>query len=103
MEDLSVYAHRPFAFVMHYLRRRPAAHGLILGAVIAAVLCSVGTQYGVKALVDALASGPAHGDSVWLAFVFLMLLICADNFLWRIASWTASFTFVGVTGDLRSD
>jgi ATP-binding cassette, subfamily B, bacterial len=25
------------------------------------------------------------------------------HFLWRIASWTASFTFVGVTGDLRRD
>ena len=40
---------------------------------------------------------------VWLAFVFLMSLIAADNFLWRIASWIASFTFVGVTGDLRRD
>src|SRR5213076_1712999 len=36
-------------------------------------------------------------------FVFLLSLIAADNFLWRIASWTASFTFVGVTGDLRRD
>ena len=33
----------------------------------------------------------------------LVSLIAADNFLWRIASWTASFTFVGVTGDLRRD
>jgi ATP-binding cassette subfamily B protein len=33
----------------------------------------------------------------------LMSLIAADNFLWRIASWTASFTFVRVTGDLRRD
>ena len=32
-----------------------------------------------------------------------MSLIAADNFLWRIASWVASFTFVGVTGDLRRD
>ena len=44
-----------------------------------------------------------HANSVWLAFVFLMSLIAADNFLWRIASWIASFTFVGVTGDLRRD
>jgi ATP-binding cassette subfamily B protein len=63
----------------------------------------VGTQYGVKSLVDGLSHGPTHADSVWLAFVFLMSLIAADNFLWRIASWTASFTFVGVTGDLRRD
>src|SRR5207244_12335491 len=33
----------------------------------------------------------------------LMSLIAAYNFLWRIASWVASFTFVGVTGDLRRD
>jgi ATP-binding cassette subfamily B protein len=57
----------------------------------------------VKHLVDGLSAGPAHAGSVWLAFVFLMSMIAADNFLWRIASWTASFTFVGVTGDLRRD
>jgi ATP-binding cassette subfamily B protein len=103
MDNLSGYARRPFAFVLRYLRRRLASHVVILTAVIAAVACSVGTQYGVKSLVDSLASGPSHGGSVWLAFVFLMSLIAADNFLWRIASWTASFTFVGVTGDLRRD
>jgi ATP-binding cassette subfamily B protein len=62
----------------------------------------VGTQYGVKYLVDGLAAGPTH-NGVWLAFAFLVALIAADNFLWRIASWIASFTFVGVTGDLRRD
>src|SRR3979490_241269 len=103
MDSLSGYAHRPFAFVLRYLRKRFASHVAILTAVIAAVACSVGTQYGVKSLVDGLAAGPSHGGGVWLAFVFLMSLIAADNFLWRIASWTASFTFVGVTGDLRRD
>jgi ATP-binding cassette subfamily B protein len=63
----------------------------------------VGTQYGVKGLVDSLSAGPTHANGVWLAFIFLMSLIAADNFLWRIASWTASYTFVGVTGDLRRD
>jgi ATP-binding cassette subfamily B protein len=76
---------------------------LILTAVVAAVACSVGTQYGVKFLVDGLAAGPNHEGGVWLAFIMLVSLIAADNFLWRIASWTASFTFVGVTGDLRRD
>jgi ATP-binding cassette, subfamily B, bacterial len=76
---------------------------VILTAVVAAVACSVGTQYGVKNLVDSLTAGPARAGGVWLAFIFLMSLIAADNLLWRIASWTASFTFVGVTGDLRRD
>ena len=103
MDSLSGYANRPFPFVLRYLRQRLASHVVILSCVVAAVACSVGTQYGVKYLVDGLSGGPAHAGTVWLAFVFLMSLITADNFLWRIASWTASFTFVGVTGDLRRD
>lgn len=103
MDQLSGYARRPFAFVMRYLRRRSTSHLAILAAVAAAVACSVGTQYGVKSLVDSLAGGPSGATSVWLAFAFLMSLIAADNFLWRIASWIASFTFVRVTGDLRRD
>jgi ATP-binding cassette subfamily B protein len=103
MDNLSGYAHRPFAFVLRYLRQRLSSHILILLSVVAAVACSVGTQYGVKALVDGLSVGTSRAGSVWLAFIFLMALIAADNFLWRIASWTASFTFVGVTGDLRRD
>jgi ATP-binding cassette subfamily B protein len=103
MDNLSGYARRPFPFVLRYLRQRLASHVVILTAVIAAVACSVGTQYGVKYLVDSLSAGATRAGGVWLAFIFLMSLIAADNFLWRIASWTASFTFVGVTGDLRRD
>ena len=103
MDNLSGYVRRPFPFVLRYLRRRRAAHVVIVSAVVAAVACSVGTQYGVKNLVDSLTAGSSHANSVWLAFGFLMSLIAADNLLWRVASWTASFTFVGVTGDLRRD
>ncbi|MBR1275233.1 ABC transporter ATP-binding protein [Bradyrhizobium sp. AUGA SZCCT0283] len=103
MDNLSGYVRRPFPFVLRYLRRRRAAHVVIVSAVAAAVACSVGTQYGVKNLVDSLTAGSSHASSVWLAFGFLMALIAADNLLWRVASWTASFTFVGVTGDLRRD
>ena len=103
MDNLSGYAHRPLPFVLRYLRQRLTSHVVILSAVVAAAACSVGTQYGVKYLVDSLTAGPAHAGGVWLAFVFLLSLIAADNSLWRVASWTASFTFVGVTGDLRRD
>lgn len=102
MDTLSGYTQRPIAFVLRYLQQRMTSHIVIVTTVGAAVACSVGTQYGVKFLVDALAAGPAH-NGVWLAFGFLVDLIAADNFLWRIASWIASFTFVGVTGDLRRD
>ena len=103
MDYLSGYAYRPFAFVLRYLRQRLASHVIIVACVIAAVACSVGTQYGVKHLVDGLSGGPVRAGTVWQALAVLVCLIAADNFLWRIASWTASFTFVGVTGDLRRD
>jgi ATP-binding cassette, subfamily B, bacterial len=41
--------------------------------------------------------------NVWIAFLMLVLLIAADNMLWRIASLIANFSFVGVSGDLRRD
>ena len=76
---------------------------MIVAAVLAAVFCSVTTQYGVKYLVDQLAIGPATSHGIWFAFALLVGLIAADNLLWRVAGWIASFTFVRVTGDLRRD
>jgi ATP-binding cassette, subfamily B, bacterial len=101
MADLCAFAIRPLAFVIRYIRLRPMSHAVILAAVLAAVSCSVGTQYGVKNLVDVLSS--RQGAGVWMAFALLGSLIAADNLLWRIASWIANFAFVGVTGDLRRD
>jgi ATP-binding cassette, subfamily B, bacterial len=102
MYDLCQYANRPLAFIARYIRRHPVAHGSILIAVLAAVGCSVSTQYGVKFLVDTLSQGPAAARA-WLAFGLLVSLMAADQLLWRVASWIASYAFVAVTGDLRSD
>ncbi len=101
MVDLCVYAGRPLAFVFRYARRRPIAHAVILTTVLAAVACSVGTQYGVKFLVDVLSNHKTN--SVWIAFAVLGSLIAADNLLWRVAVWIANYAFVAVTGDLRRD
>jgi ATP-binding cassette subfamily B protein len=102
MNDASRYADHPLALLARYARLRPLSHAAILAAVLAAVGCSVSTQYGVKALVDALSAGPASA-AVWGAFALLVGLIAADNLLWRAASWIASFAFVAVTGDIRRD
>jgi ATP-binding cassette subfamily B protein len=102
MNDPYHYVERPFAFMFRYMRLRPAAHAVIVAIVLAAVTCSVATQYGVKYLVDAL-SGFAGSAVVWSAFLILVSLIAADNLLWRLAGWIGSVTFVGVTGDLRRD
>jgi ATP-binding cassette subfamily B protein len=56
----------------------------------------------VKFLVDTLSGGGAAA-AAWQAFTLLVALIVADNLLWRVASWIASYTFAGVTGDMRCD
>jgi ATP-binding cassette, subfamily B, bacterial len=101
MAELTLYASSPLGFIYRFIRLRPVSHAVILAAVLGAVVCSVGTQYGVKFLVDTLSSGA--NAAVWTAFCLLGSLIAADNLLWRVASWIANYTFVGVTGDLRRD
>jgi ATP-binding cassette subfamily B protein len=101
MADLCNYAGHPLAFIFRYVRLRPVSHVVIIIAVLAAVACSVGTQYGVKYIVDVLSNQNDAG--VWVAFSVLGSLIAADNLLWRLASRIANSAFVGVTGDLRRD
>src|SRR5215470_15176488 len=103
MHDVSQYTSRPVAFTLRFVCRRCAAHAAILTFVLAAVGCSVSTQYGIKVLVDTLANPADATNGVAAAFVLLVALIAADNVLWRLASWVANSTFVGVTGDLRRD
>ena len=102
MTCLSDYSGRPIAFLLRYVRRRKLAHAAILIAVLGAVGCSVSSQYGVKLLVDTLSARPGN-DVVWMAFGLLVMLVAADNLLWRLAGWISSHAFVGVTGDLRSE
>src|SRR5215475_2827924 len=82
---------------------RPISHAVVAAAVLAAVGCSVGTQYGVRLLVDALGAGRDHPGQVWTAFWILIALVASDNLLWRVASYISSYVFVAVTGDLSND
>ena len=90
-------------FLATYARRRPIGHLTVVLAVLVAVICSVSTQYGLKHLIDIVSHGPSAGAPVWGAFALLCGLIAADNLTWRIAGWSAAYTFVAVTGDIRRD
>ena len=90
MDELSRLAGRPYAFIFRYARRRALSHVVIVAAVLAAVACSITTQYGVKYLVDAL-TGSGQSHAVWLAFALLVSLIAADNILWRLGRLDRQF------------
>ena len=98
------YADRgPGRFLLHYVGRRSGSHLILLLAVLAAVGCAIGSQYGVKNLVDALGSKGADAWRLWSAVGLLLGLVAGDNLLWRLAGWVAARAFVAVGGDLRID
>ncbi len=102
--EITQFQGRPLAFLLHYVRRHRAAHGVVLGSVFMAVLFGIAVQYGLKGLIDVVSHGPSGaGQAVWTAFAVLCGLIAADNLMWRIGGWSAAHVFVRVTGDVRSD
>ena len=82
--------------------RHRLGHAVVLVSVFLAVVASVCTQYGLKGLIDVI-SGGVGTPGVWQAFGVLCVLITADNLMWRVACWMAAYSFVQVTGDVRSD
>jgi ATP-binding cassette, subfamily B, bacterial len=102
MDDITRFANKPLAFIARCVARYRLSHVAILCAVLAAVGCSVSTQYGIKFLVDTLNRGVAYADT-WTALALLVSLIAADNLLWRVASFIAAHTFVAVTGNVRRE
>ncbi|GAN76681.1 ABC transporter ATP-binding protein [Acidisphaera rubrifaciens] len=91
----------PAGFLLRYFRRHLVGHAVILASVFAGVGFSISSQYAVKHLVDVLMAGPSA--PIWGAFALLAGLITADNLSWRVGGWSATRTFVRVTGDIRSD
>ncbi len=92
-----------FRFLLRHAAAHKPGHALVFGAVLAAVLCGVATQYGLKLLIDLVAPGPERAElsAVWTAFFGLCALIAADNLLWRLGGWSATRSFTQVAGDIR--
>ena len=100
--QITRYQNRPLAFLLHYVMRHRLGHAVVLASVFLAVVCSVCTQYGLKGLIDVISRGPG-AQGAWQAFALLCALITVDNLMWRVGCWVAAFSFVRVTGDVRSD
>jgi ATP-binding cassette subfamily B protein len=88
-------------FLGRYVRRRFFSHLIVFAAVLAAVLCNVGSQYAVKHLVDVLGTRNPPATVLWGAVGILLGLVAGDNLLWRIAGWASTHAFVAVGGDIR--
>src|SRR5262249_2343849 len=92
---------KPGRFLLKYVHRRLGSHLVVLVAVLAAVGCAIGSQYGVKNLVDALREPGSAG--LWSAVGLLLVLVAGDSRVWGVAGWSGGRVFVAVGGDLRID
>ncbi|MCP1270096.1 ABC transporter ATP-binding protein [Acetobacter cerevisiae] len=103
--ELHVYAGRPVAFLLRYMRNRAMAHVMVFGSVGLAIGCAVLSSYAIRHLVDVMTATAHNGpvEAVWQAVAILAVLIATDNMGWRIAGWFASRTFIEMTGDIRRD
>jgi|GEM_PF-5096476 len=91
-----IFVHFPIARSHFSPITSNGAERRILASVLGAVTCSIGTQYGVKMLVDSLAAAHVQIAAVWIAFATLAGLIVADNLLRRLAMYVGSFTWRGL-------
>ena len=97
-------------FVWRYVRRRPFHFAGLLALVAVAAACAVAVQYGMKLLVDAMAAGLGGDDqgggaraAVWGPLALFLVLIAAENGLWRLGGWLGCRTIVASGVDVRLD
>ncbi len=100
---LAGYAGKPVRLLFRYIGQHPVEHALVALGIVAAVGCTLGSQFAIRNLIDALPGGREHPAHVVNAFLVVVGLLFADNLFWRLAGWTSVRTFVAVTGDVRRE
>jgi len=99
----SPFPQRPVAFFLRYVARWPGHFGGLLALIIGAAACAVVVQYGMKLLVDAMATPDRAAAAVWGPLTLFITLIGMENLLWRLGGWLGCRTVVGVGVDIRLD
>ncbi|RCW65199.1 ABC transporter ATP-binding protein [Pseudorhodoferax soli] len=94
---------RPAAFLWHYVRRRPLLFGTLGLLIVAGAACSVGVQYGMKLIVDAMALGDRHSRAIWVWLALFIVLIAAESLCWRLGGWLGCHAVVATGVDVRLD
>jgi ATP-binding cassette subfamily B protein len=100
--DAPSFVHGPETFIWHYVKSWRISFIALFLMVSTAAACSVGVQYVMKILVDAMA-GPRDGSAAWWALGFFISLIAVESIFWRLSGWLGCRTTVGVGVFIRLD
>jgi ATP-binding cassette subfamily B protein len=101
-DDAPSFVRGPEAFLWHYVRNWPLSFISLTTMVITAAACSVGVQYVMKILVDAM-GGPRQNADAWWALGLFIGLIAIESVFWRVSGWLGCKTTVGVGVAIRLD
>ncbi len=103
MATIPNYLTRPSTFLLHYIRLRPWHFGGLLVLIVGAAACAVAVQYGMKLLVDAMATDNRAAADVWTPLLLFIGLIAIENVMWRGGGWLGCRTVVATGVDVRLD
>ena len=93
----------PLSFLMRYIRARRWQFGALFSVIVAGAACAVLVQYGMKLLVDAMASPDRMAADVWTPLMLFLGLIAIENVMWRSGGWLGARTIVATGVDMRLD
>ena len=94
---------RPVAFLWGYIRRRPWLFGTLTLLIVLASACSVGVQYGMKLIVDAMAGDDRQSRLIWWSLGLFISLIALESIFWRLSGWIGCRAVVATGVDVRLD
>ena len=85
------------------MRRRPGLFGILALLIVTAAACSVGVQYGMKLIVDAMAGDDRESWMIWRWLALFISLIAAESICWRLSGWLGCRAVVATGVDVRLD
>lgn len=100
--DSPLPAH-PGAFLWRYVRLRPWLFGTLGLLIVTAAACSVGVQYGMKLIVDAMSGDDRESRLIWRWLGLFISLIAAESICWRLSGWLGCRAVVATGVDVRLD
>ncbi len=93
----------PAQFLLIYIKARAWQFGALACIIVAAGACAVAVQYGMKLIVDAMATEDRAAAGVWFPLGLFIGLIAAESMLWRLGGWLGCRTVVASGVDIRVD
>ena len=94
---------QPVAFLWGYIRRRRGLFATLTLLIVLASACSVGVQYGMKLIVDAMAGDDRQSRLIWWSLGLFIALIGLESIFWRLSGWLGCRAVVATGVDVRLD